>query len=232
MSLKKITDITPYFKLVDNQWIFTGKKMEVYIPKMYEERNLLVIGEYVQSLGIFQLRIDDMYEALFVMLGKINIGFDSIANISENGYPYICLTLERDSIFILNANIIRDPNIVYPIFMTFFALGKIPPFFNYSNINVIFDNVKKHCGVDLRLNNTIYEMIYAHIFRDKKDPYVFYRNSPMIEPPIVVALHQISHALQSASARIIGSYLTEGMTASLVDETERVPSTIENLLRA
>lgn len=232
MPLKKITDVSNFFKLENNQWIFTGSKLEIFIPKMYEERGFLTIGEYATSLGIFQLRIDDTYETNFIILSKLVIEFISSRTVTENDYPYIVLSLEKGSIFIQNNLLIKDQNLVYPIFVTFFALGKIPPFIDYNNIHKLLDKIKPQCGVDLKLNGTIYEMIYAHIFRDAKDPYTFYRNTPMTEKPITVALHQISHALQSASARIIGSYFTEGVTAALVDETERVPSTIENLLRA
>lgn len=232
MPLKKITDVSDFFKLENNQWIFTGKKLEIFIPKMYQDRGFLIIGECATSLGIFQLRIDDTYETNFIVLSKLVIEFISNRTVTENDYPYIVLTLERGSVFIQSNLLIKDQNLVYPIFITFFALGKIPPFIDYTNISKILDKVKPQCGVDLKLNNTIYEMIYAHMFRDAKDPYKFYRNTPMAEPPIVVALHQISHLPATASARIIGSYLNEGLTASLVDDTERIPSTIENLLRA
>jgi len=232
MALIKTNNIAPFFKRKESQWIFTGKKLEVWIPKVYQERDLLTIGDDVSTLGIFQLRIDDALSATMMILSRVTIEFLSVRTEVEDEFEYIVLSLEKDSVFISNIFLVKDNNLIYSIFVTFLALGKIPPFLTYNIIQSLFDNDKKHCGIDLKVNHSIYEMIYAHMFRSNEDPYMFYRHTPMNKPPVIVPIHQISHGPISTSARITGSYLTEGMTSALVDDTEHRPSLVENLLRA
>lgn len=232
MDLKQIKDVSSFFKRKDDQWIFTGDKLEVFVPSIYSERGLMVVGETATTLAIFQLRINDTYFANFLFLGKVNIEFNSLRNETEDGFKYTVLELIKGSVFISNLMIVKNSDILYDIFTMFLAYGKIPPFLGYNEISQLFDNDNKHCNTSLKVNHSIFEMIYSHIFRDKTDPYKFYRHTPMNEKPIIVALHQISHGPISATSRIVGGYLSEGITSALVDETTRVPSTIENLLRS
>ena len=150
----------------------------------------------------------------------------------EDGVSYVVLSLTTDSVFIVNSSIVKSSGIIYEIFVTFLALGKIPPYIDYNTIQSLFDKDKEDCGVSLGVNHSIFEMIYAHIYRDSEDPYTFYRHTAMTKPPQIVQIRQISHGPTSVSARITGSYLSEGVTASLVDDTVRTPSLVENLLRA
>jgi len=232
MALMKINDISPYFKHEKNKWIFTGTKLEIYVPKLYQERGLLILGDVATCLGIFQLRINGTFYADMMLLAKLSIEYVSSRVEKENDFEYIVLTLNTDSVFISNSVLVKDNSIIYEIFIVFLALGKIPPFISYETIHHLFDKDKEYCGVSLNVNHSVYEMIYAHMFRSIDEPYTFYRHTLMDKPPQIVAIHQISHAPQSSTARIVGSYLTEGMTAALVDETEHGPSLIENLLRA
>ena len=227
-----IDDLSPYFKQDGDRWIFTGKKLEVYIPKVYEDKGLLRLGEVVTTLGIIHLRINDMFYSNLMILARLTIEYINIDTVTEDDYDYVVLTLVENSVFIKNRYIVKDSDLIYTTLMVFLALGKIPPFISYDNIHRLYDNDKKHCGVDLSLNHSIMEMICAHIYRSKDDPYQFYRHTRMNEKPIIVPIHQISHAPQSTTARIVGSYLTEGITSSLVDDTERTPSIVENLLRS
>lgn len=230
--LTKINDISSYFVKKGLQWVFVGKKLEVWIPKLYEDRGLLTLGETALSLGIFQLRINDVYYANTMMLARIGIEFVSTRKETEEGYPYIVLTLEKDSVFMISSNVVKNTNVIYEVFVAFIALGAIPPFVTYDDIQQLFDRDQSDCGVNLKVNHSIYEIIFAHMYRDKKDPYTFYRNTDMANPPVIVNTHQISHSPQSTTARVVGSYLAEGMTASLVDDTERISSKVENILRA
>jgi hypothetical protein len=231
MALVKLNDISTYFKLVDNRWIFIGKTLEILVPEIYRDRGLLILGDIADCLAIFQLRINDKYYANMMMLGKVLIEYASVSNEIVDGYPYFVLTVLENGTFIKQSNIVKDPNVAYDIFVTFIALGKIPNFISYSDIASLFDNDKKCCDINLGVNRSIFEMIYAHMFRDKQDPYTFYRNTQMTKPPVIVPIHQISHGPVSSSAKIIGSYMSEGMISSIVDESEKKPSVVENLLR-
>lgn len=225
-------ELSRFFIKEKNKWIFKGDKLELYVPKIFEEKGLLVIGEHLTTLGIFQARINDTYYCNFMFLGKLLIDFISYQNVTEDEYQYIVFTLIKDSVFINNSTVVKNGDILFNIFNMFISFGKIPPFLNYEDVKSLFDNDFNHCGISLNINHVVFEMIYAHIFRDVKDPYTFYRHSPMTDPPKIVPLKQVSHMPSSVTARIAGGYLSEGITSALVDDSKRNPSTIENLLRS
>ena len=144
--------------------------------------------------------------------------------------PYIILHFIKDSVFINNSSIVKDPNILNDVYKLFVAHGKLPSFIDYNSASFILDNGKEHCDMDLGINHVIYELIFAHIFRDADDPYTPHRLTDMKKAPIILSLHQKSHGPTSGIARISGGYLSEGITSNLVDETGRPATPIENLL--
>lgn len=230
--MAEITDVSKYFRKEGGKQIFIGKKLEILIPEVYRDRKFFeIIGDKAVSLGIVKLRFNDIDTAILMIISKISFGYSNISNIEENGESYICLTLNRDDVFIHEINIVKNSNIAYDLFMSFIALGKIPKFISYDKISKLFDNDIKCSGINLNINHAIFEMIYAHMYRDSADPFTFYRYTRMNKMPVIVPLHQISHGPVSTSARIIGSYMKEGMVSSLVDDSDKEPSLIENLLR-
>lgn len=233
MALKKLNDISNYFEKKGTKWIFTGKKLEVYIPAVYGERGLLELGSIITSLGIFQLRINDQFYSNLLILGKLNLSPSDHDTITEDGYDYVVLNFVKDDVFITNTDIVKNGNLAYEVFMMFLALGKIPPFIDYNSIQTLFDNDKKCCDISLNVNHTIFEMIFAHMYRDKSDAFKFYRLTTMKEPPVIVPIHQISHGPTSNSSRIMGSYMREGTVSALINDPDpNDPSKIENLMRA
>lgn len=229
--MKKILDISPYFELRDGKWIFIGKELELFIPAVYQDRGLFDFGSTASSLGVFQLRINNSYTANLLLLAKIEIEFESDRVVEEEGYSYIVLNILPGQAFICNTELVKNPNLLYTIFMTFIALGKIPPYLDYDAVQSIFDNDKLVCGVSLNVNHSIWEMIYAHMHRDMKDPYKLYRYSAMTDKPQIVSLHAISHLPGSITSRIVGSFMSDGVVSSLVDTNVKESNIVENLLR-
>ena len=122
------SSIDKYFKQVKNTKVFIGDKLEIYIPAFYAERDLLYISNQVSTLGILKMVINSRIESTLILPAKISIQPSTIENRVEDDYPYTVLTLNTGDIFISETDVVKDSNMVYVIFTTFLALGKIPPF--------------------------------------------------------------------------------------------------------
>ncbi len=232
MAYTKITDVSSHFVKKGDTIIFTGNKLEIHIPFLYTKRKLFKRSENGASvLGIIQLVINDSLSAQMMCPAMLKINYSTIETKTIDNDELLILTLNRDDVFIRERSIIKDSSIVYDIFMTFIALGKIPATLDYSMIHTLFDKTDECAGLALNTNHAIFELIFAHMYRDKDDPYKFYRHTQMKSDPIIVPLHQISHGPESTSARIIGSYLKEGLVSSLIDDADTKSSPIENMLR-
>lgn len=230
--MKKISDITPFFKKDKSRWIFTGKLLEIWIPSIYQERGLLTLGEDARCLGIFQLRFNNQMFANFLFLGFLQIDYSSERNETEDGNSYIVLTINQDQTFIKELNVVKNSSVIYDVFTTMITLGHFPAFLEYNVVHQLFDNAGLLTGLNLGVNHSIWEMIYSHLFRDKKDPYKHYRLTNMKEAPVVVSFNQISHGPESTTAKLLGSYMNEGIVSALVDGDYNQPSPVENLLRS
>jgi len=231
--MKKIYSLDNYFDKKGTQWIFTGKKLKVYIPAIYENRNLLELGTKVTSLGIFQLRINDALIADMLLLNQLVMSPSNTERITEDGYQYVVLSFNKGDIFVNNTDLVKNGKLAYDVYMMFISGGKIPPFMSYDNVQALFDNDKKCCDISLNVNHSVFEMIYAHMYRDKADPFQFYRLTAMKKPPTVVSMMQISHGPTSNSSRMIGAYMNEGVVAALVNDPDKdSQSLIENIMRA
>lgn len=228
--MKKTTSIDK-FCTFKKETIVTNKKLKVLIPAFYEGTQLLVIEDTVKSLGVFKIIIDNKEYVNLVMLCTLELTPSRVENETIDNEDFVCLYFDAGSTFINSRNVIKDGGKVNSIYTTFIGLGKLPSFLSYEDVHLLFDKTNKLCDVNLGVSRCIFEILYAHMFRDSKDPFKFYRNTKMDNDPVVVPLHKISHGPTSTIGRIAGSYMKEGIVADLVTENTEA-SEIENLLRA
>lgn len=233
--MKRIKNIDKFFNfdVKNNKLIFIGNTLNILIPQYYEDRKLLTIEESINTVGIFKIQIDEKFEAVLMMTIMMLLSPpDEISNIKEGEESYYSLKYNKNSEVMNNIILIKKPEILYKLYMTFFALGKIPSFIDYDSLSFIYDNDKLLGGMNLNSNHIVYEMMVAHIFRDSKNPFKFYRYTNMKNPPTIVSLHSVSHGPISSTAKLAGSYFDDALTSSMVTEHDKDSRyELENILR-
>jgi len=234
--MKKINSIDKYFdfNIKENKIIFIGDTLSILVPKYFEDRGFLVIENTIKTLGICKLRINEQYEAILMMIIMLILNKPrEINTVEDDGELYYSLNYKKGDVITNNLITIKNPSLLYKLYMTFFALGKIPKFMNYESFSFLFDNDKLLGGMDLKTNHVIFEMMVAHMARDKDEPFKYYRYTKMKDDPIFVSLHSVSHGPVSSTAKLAGSYFDDALTSSMVVEHD--PDSrykLENLLRA
>ena len=233
MSTNKRSSLMKYLKLNAKAKTMTvaANTIDVYVPEMYSDRGIYHNDEYVSVLGILKVVVNKKIDITLMMTTMLTMVPSSVSKETIDDYPYIVLHFNKGDLFIRNTELVKDSKVMFDIFNTFINLGKIPPFISYSQIQHIFDNDKLLVGLNFGINHSTYEVLFAHMYRDKKDVFKFYRYTPMKDAPEIVSMNQISHGPVSASSRMIGGYMNDGVVSALVHDNED-PSVIENLLRA
>lgn len=218
--MKKLNSIKPYIKKDSKNKAlhFKGKELVIHIPKRYETYGLLEVGNTVKTLGIMNLVFNEKEYAPLCILGIVEIVPSEIEEIVINNSNYYKLTLNDGDTLIKHLDIIQDGSIPYSIFMEFVSYGKLPYFFSYENVSKIFDTTKKMTGVGLDIDHVIYEMVFAHLHRDKEKKSIFYRLTDMKKDPLYIPLRSVELGTQSTTAKLLGSYFNDGLTASLITE--------------
>lgn len=231
MALTKTRSLDAFIKKKGTSFVVTANNIRVLVPKIYAERKLMTIEDTVTTLGIFKVIINNRLTINLMMTSMLELQPSSTDKYVEDDYEYVALDFVKGDAFIMNSTLIKDSSVIYNVFVTFIKLGKIPPFLDYRSIMFLFDKSDKLNGLRFDINHSTYEVVFAHMYRDSKDPFLAYRYTKMKEQPTVVSLNKISHGPSSASARAIGSYMNDGIISNLVHDNEK-PSAIENLLRA
>lgn len=227
-----ITDLTPFFEQNKKTggWTFVGETLEIRIPKRFEVYDLLSITDTVTSLGIMDLVINGRYQCGMVILNQIQIEPSEITEMEYNGVPYVVLHLTPGDRFIPNPNVVKEDRVIYAIYVEFDTCGKPIYFLNYDQLGLIFDKVKLMTGSGLGVDRVVYEVIIAHLARDRNNLYLPYRLTDMKQPFALIPLKQVTHSTTNTTARLIGSYFSDTLAASLVTTTtENYP--FEDVLR-
>jgi hypothetical protein len=229
--LQPIDSVKAYFTdLPDGSKIFTGKRLEVRIPAGFAKYGMLSVGEFVTTLGMCDLIIDDTYHVGLNILGQISIYPSDMGKFSYQGIDYITLFLNNNDVFISNTRIIQDSNVVYCVWSEFITAGKIPYYWTYSSLLAIFQHVRELTGQGIGVSRSVFEGIIAHISRDRNNISKQYRLTDMSEPFKLIALKSISQGPTGTIARLNGSYSSDGLTSALRYEVDQ-PQPFENILR-
>lgn len=227
-----MTNAYKYFEVNTklNQVIFIGDKLVLKIPKRYENNDVLIISDTVQTLGIFKMVINDSLESGIVLPAILTIEPNDISSEVIDGVEYVIVTLIKNDVFINNIDLIKVPQLAYFIFNEFITLGNMPDFISYNDKAFIFDIIKTCCDFNPGTNHVIYELIFAHLSRASDDLNIPYRFTNMTKPEKFIGLGSISFGPDSTSAKILGSYMNEGINSSLVNQSSK-HSELEDLLR-
>ena len=208
-----------------------GDKLEIFIPMRYQAKNLLIIEDKISALGIFSMRINDSIDCGLQIPAVIQIDPISthLETINENQF-FVC-ELHRGSRLITNLYVLQNEKLGYAVWLEFLSLGNMPSFINYHNAAFLFDDMKEITGKGIPVNHAVFEIIFAHVYRDAKDLNTFYRHTRMTEPPAQVTLRDVGHGPSSTHGRILGSYSEDGRNAALLNQSEH-NSTLEDFFRA
>lgn len=223
----KISKINPYLKYTKDQIIVNTNNITVKIPKTYLDTQFCKLGRKVETLGIFQLIINNKQMANLILTNMVTTIPSDIDNNSDEEYT-LC-HFKKGDILIDNTSVIKSPDILYKIFHNFIFLGKFPKFLTYDELSTIFNQSVKVNDMYLPIGKEIFELMISHISRDEKDLTKFYRHTDMKKLMSLIGLNNITYAPSSTTSKILGSYLEDGMTGALIDEKHN-SDPIEDLL--
>ena len=218
----------------DNRLI-TKQGCKIQFPKDYVSGKLGEMGNNIMVIGVFAVIVEDVYYGVSVIDAKVTLTPDSVNVVTYDDIAYMELVFEPGSIVMDNTNLIKDGPFVFFIYDEYIAKGKTPWYMDYTDLGILFDTVQYHAGVDLKQPHAIYEMLSASRARDNKDRAKLYRYTLRKQPdyvksePVFIPLRSVAYGADNTTARLLGSYLQEGISASLVNPTDKLEK-IEELL--
>lgn len=222
-------DLNKHLTKKNDQVIVTKGPITILIPRSYEKYKRLTITDEIDTLAVFEITIDGETKGFFASASVV-MKPSVVEYVTEGGQEYVKCTFTEGDIFLKSTSIVKNPNIAYIIFSEYIEKGQIPRYMKYNDLAYLFDTVKRMTGSSIPAEHAAFEMIYAHLSRDKKNAKVPYRLTDMGEPPLFLKLKDIPHASTSTTAKLIGAYLNDSINVGVVNAAED-KSDIEDLLR-
>lgn len=222
-------DLNKHLTKKGNQVIVTKGPITILIPRSYEKYKRLTVTDEVDTLAMFEITIDGETKGFFASASVI-MKPSVVEYVTDSGQEYLKCTFTEGDIFFKSTAVVKNSNIAYIVFSEYIEKGQIPRFMNYNDLAFLFDTVKRLTGCSIPAEHATFEMIYAHLSRNRNNLKVPYRLTTMNEPPLFLKLKDVPHAATSTTAKLIGSYLNDSIATSMVNAAED-QSDIEDLLR-
>lgn len=227
-----MVDISNFFEenTKDDCVRFIGDKLECFIPTRYASDNYLNIGETIQALGVFYLRINDTIEGGLQLPAVITIEPTETYETTMDEESYLVCVLKKGDKIMNTLSVMQIEKIGYFLWREFLSLGRIPKYLSYEYAFGLMDDLAEITGRGTRSNHAVLEIIYAHIFRDANNLNIKYRHTSMTQPPAHVTLRDVSYGPASTLGRIAGSYTDTGINSALLNQSDQNHE-IEDLFR-
>lgn len=210
--------------------IFTGDTCIVKIQEKLEALGCVTIADTVKTLGVFDMEVDGVVSGM-ILVAHIEMKPSDIETVEENGSKIIKLTFHRGDTFMVSTNTVKDERLAFYVWMVYVKFSNQFAAFNYDDQAIIFDRIMNTCGISFAgVDHSVYEMIFAHLSRDMNDINVPFRNTDMKGECFRISLNDVTHTSRSTSARVIGSWFSDGINSALVTPNTS-NSLVEDLLR-
>lgn len=217
--------------------VLTTRPVKIYVPERYVEKNLAEIGSETFIVGIYAMVVDDAYYAVSKINAMMRIKPTTISTVKFDGTSYLEFYFEPGSVVIATTSLIKSDILVYHIFNYFISNGSVPWFLEYEDVATLFDSADYHAGFGLARSHSILEMFAAAIARDPQQRTKYYRHAvgdgtdKPKAPVAYIALRNISLGATNTTARLQGSYWSDGLTSALANPSTK-RERVEQLLRS
>ena len=211
--------------------ICNTRSIKAYIPRRYEIQDLLFIKESIQTLGIFQVFVEEEKEPYNLVLpGIITMYPGGTEEKTIDEVAYLIANFSKGDIFMDSMTIIKQTYVLSKMFIEFFRNGHVPSWMNYDQMATLFDTAQVTCGATLPVPHAILEMIIAHCSRYPTELNLKYRFSKQDVPPKFLGLRNVTDIRDSTTSKLVGSYVMDGINSAIVNQSEQ-RSEVEDLLR-
>lgn len=218
-----------FFKKQKNTFICNYNTV-AYIPKRYSNFDFLSISTEVTTFGIFDIEADDKLKCL-ALPAMITLTPSDISQVTIDEVNYIACSFNKDDIFMNNDNIIKNPLLVVRMFEEFIAQGHLPRAITYENCIQLFEYAKSITGINFYMDKVMFELIYAHLYRDSEKLSTPYRLTNRTKPPTFIGLRNVAYGPDSTSAKIFGAYFDHGLNSALINKSEH-QFELEDIMRS
>jgi hypothetical protein len=216
--------------------VVAKQPLKIVVPSRFQEKQLATLGSDIYIVGIWAMIVDDKFYGISMTPAMMQIEPVATQTILMDGDEYLEFSFEKGSRVFVTTDLLKTKTLPYYIFDELLSRGNVPWYLEYEDLPHLFDQAPYHAGVSVGGNHAIFEMICAMIGRVKDDRRIHYRHAATShdqqwkKPPAFVPFRSVIYNAPNTTAKLLGSYASDGLTSALVNPATRVER-IEELLR-
>ena len=226
--------VKSFLKKVDN-FIIVNTDCYVLFPARYENKELALLANTSQVLGVFAIVIGNKY-GITKIPNLVEMVPDEIDQVEINNDIYYRFTFNKGDVLINNINIVKKSDNAYNFFELFILQGKIPWYVEYTDVVEIFKHLEKYTGLKAVKNTLVIETLMGIITKVKNNPEIDYRLAIKKESdldkisPEYVGLMNVYYSYKSTTNKLLGNYFNQAINSSILYPEKKI-SDLEQVLR-
>ena len=219
-KLKRDPGIISNYLDVKGETTLAKADLQIMFPSKFINRQLAFINnDFIRVIGIYAILDTNNNYAIVRTPIYHEIQHSGLEYIVIDNVEYVLVTINKDTVFLINNNLVVSDKFVYDVFDEFFSNGKIPWYLGYEDVARIFEDGVKFANVKIGNDPFIFELLTSIIARISSDKTKKYRTDPDNQLAFV-GLNDIRYGFSNTGASLIGGYFKEGITNAIVRKEE------------
>lgn len=214
-------------------WV-AKEEIHIVFPKYYLDGKLGSIDSRFNVVGMFGFVVGDSFASYNVgTIMPLTPGESSIIKIE--GKDYYKLTWQAGEVMCPNTNLVLRDVLAFQIYDEFNAKGRVPPYFDNQDHASLSDDTTMFTGVNLGSDPALFGIYNAATTKNPNDltqpaRELYKTQDDFFNMEVArLPLRSVAYGADNTTARLVGSYLSEGVNSALVNPSEQTER-IEQLL--
>ena len=233
--IRKPSAIHEVLKKKADKSIICTKTIQITIPQVYIQDNLVDLGDKPAVTALFAFIVDDKYYGVSNALSKMVLTPDEMSTYVVGTEVYVLYTFYAGSTITENYSLVKENTLAYYSYKTILSKGYVPWYFAVKDKTNLFNSSLRHANVNISCDRAIPAIHCALLARSPKDVTKHWRHVVKTQAefdsvrPVFVGANNVSIAIEGTLPNIGGSYASEGMVGALTKPSfERDP--LEDIL--
>lgn len=220
-----------------NGALATTAPLHIHVPESFRAKQILLMGEDITAMGYFALILESGEYGLYMIPSMIDLNPSQTTIIEVNGKTYYDFFFEAGTVVIKQTELFKDNILLYNLIDELLSRGRIPWYYTYEDMVDFFVDVEYYTGTKLAVTPAIGEMVIAQIARNPADRkqllrYLLTKPGAGHTTPVTwLPLRNVSIGAEGLTAKLVGSYLDDGIDAGLLANGGK-SSMLEEVLRS
>ena len=212
--------------------LIANSDLQIVFNYRFNDKEFNQYSNSIRILGLFAILDTEGNYAVHNIPNRLVVTPNVIDNVNMyDGSNYTVFTFYKGNTISDNAIMVKDASFLNSMYNEFITQGKVPLFFNYTDLLKTFKLTLRFNGSNIGKYNAPIHLLVSLIARDVKDKKISFRYSdkPGVPGEIAwVGLSNINYAVTSTLSKLSGGYASNAMYSAIGNDVEL--SEMEELL--